>query len=164
MAETRGELTSDAQTQTTQAMQRGLSSTMQPSTAVIESAGPKGKTTIADGVVAKIAGIAAREIEGVQDLVATGAGAAIAGLATRVTGGSQRAQGVSVEVGQHEAAVDLNVVLYYGVSIPQVADAVRDNIITRVGAMTGLVVKEVNIVVTDLYFPQDQAQQQPRVQ
>lgn len=164
MAEMRSELTSDAQTQTTQAKQRGLPSTTQTSTAVIESAGPKGKTTIADGVVSKIAGIAAREIEGVQDLVATGAGATIAGLATRVTGGSQRAQGVSVEVGQHEAAVDLNVVVYYGVNIPQVADAVRDNIISRVAAMTGLVVKEVNIVVTDLYFPQDQTQQQPRVQ
>jgi uncharacterized alkaline shock family protein YloU len=165
MDEMRGEPTSDAQTQTAQTTLRGFPSTVQASPAIVESEGPKGKTTIADGVVAKIAGLAAREIEGVQDLVATGAGASIAGLATRVTGGTQRAQGVSVEVGEREAAVDLNLVVYYGVSIPQVADAVRTNVISRVGAMTGLVVKEVNIAVTDLYFPQDQAaQQQPRVQ
>jgi uncharacterized alkaline shock family protein YloU len=165
MAETRSELTSDAQTQTAQAMQPGISSAMQTSPAIVESAGPQGRTTIADGVVAKIAGLAAREIEGVKDLVTTGAGAAISGLASRVTGGSQRSQGVSVEVGQREAAVDLNLVMYYGVSIRQVADAVRTNVINRVEAITGLAVKEVNIAVLDLYFPQEEAtQQQPRVQ
>ncbi len=134
---------------------------------VIASEVTQGRTTIADSVVAKIVGIAAREVDGVQDLVSTGAGATISGLAGRVTGGDQRAQGVSVEVGEREAAVDLSMVVIYGVSIPQVADAVRRNIINRVGAMTGLVVKEVNIAVTDLYFPQDQVaqqQQQPRVQ
>jgi len=45
----------------------------------------------------------------------------------------------------------------YGVSIPQVAAAVRRNIINRLQAMTGLVVKEVNIEVTDLYFPEEVA-------
>lgn len=165
MAEMRTGQTPPSATSGGQDAQRGLASAS-PAGRVIASEVTQGKTTIADSVVAKIVGIAAREVEGVQDLVGSGAGAAISGLATRVTGGDQRAQGVSVEVGEREAAVDLSMVVIYGVSIPQVADAVRRNIINRVGAMTGLVVKEVNIAVTDLYFPQDQAaqQQQSRVQ
>ena len=55
--------------------------------------------------------------------------------------------------GEIEAAVDLGMSVDYGVNIPQVADAVRNNIVGRVQAMTGLIVKEVNIDVTDLYFP-----------
>src|SRR6476660_399382 len=66
-----------------------------------------GKTTIADVVVAKIAGIAAREVPGVHERLAQGAGSAIAGAYQRVTGGDQRAHGVNVEVGEREAAVDL---------------------------------------------------------
>ncbi|HKT39544.1 MAG TPA: Asp23/Gls24 family envelope stress response protein, partial [Ktedonobacterales bacterium] len=112
-----------------------------------------GKTVIADTVVAKIAGAAAREIEGVHDLVPLGTGGAIAGFAGRLARADQRSTGVSVEVGQREAAVDLNVRIEYGVSIPQVAEAVRQNITERVRGMTGLVVKEVNINAADLYFP-----------
>jgi uncharacterized alkaline shock family protein YloU len=138
---------------TTQSIARGVVAA--GPTRAIESVSRQGKTSIADSVVAKIAGLAAREIEGVHDLVATGAGAALSGLATRVAGGSAHAMGVNVEVGQREAAVDLNMIADYGVSIPQVADAVRQNIIDRLAAMTGLEVKEVNIVVSDLYFPQE---------
>lgn len=124
-----------------------------------------GKTVIAEGVVAKIAGVAAREIAGVHDLVPLGAGATIAGFAGRLTRADQRTTGVSVEVGQREAAVDLNVTVDYGVNIPQVAEAVRQNIMERIHAMTGLLVKEVNINAADLYFADEQAAaQQTRVQ
>ena len=122
----------------------------------------QGKTIIADGVVAKIAGMAAREIEGVHDLVAIGS--TISGFANRLTRSDQRTSGVNVEVGRREAAVDLNVTMDYGVSIPQVAAAVRQNIIERVNAMTGLVVKEVNINAADLYFPGGDSTSQSRVQ
>ncbi|HKS71293.1 MAG TPA: Asp23/Gls24 family envelope stress response protein [Ktedonobacterales bacterium] len=117
-----------------------------------------GKTVIADTVVAKIAGAAAREIEGVHDLVPLGTGAAIAGFAGRLARADQRSAGVSVEVGQREAAVDLNMRVDYGVNIPQVAEAVRQNITERVRGMTGLVVKEVNINAADLYFAEEEAQ------
>lgn len=117
----------------------------------------EGKTTIADVVVTKIAGIAAREVVGVHELVTQGVGGAVTGLAQRVTGSDTRSQGVSVEVGEREAAIDLRLTVDYGVSIPQVAVAVRRNIINRLEAMTGLVVKEVNIDVTDLYFPEEVA-------
>ena len=118
-----------------------------------------GKTIIADSVVAKIAGVAAREIDGVHDLVPMGAGATIAGLAGRVARTDQRATGVSVEVGQREAAVDLNMTVEYGVNIIQVAEAVRQNITERIQAMTGLIVKEVNINAADLYFPKEETEQ-----
>ena len=126
-----------------------------------------GRTTIADDVVAKIAAIAAREVPGVHELVSQGVGGTLSGLTQRVAGGGGGdnigTQGVSVEVGQREAAVDLRMIVDYGVSIPQVADAVRRNIRNRVNSMTGLTVREVNIDVTDLYFPQQQ-QTEMRVQ
>ncbi len=122
-----------------------------------------GKTVISDTVVAKIAGAAAREIEGVHDLVAVGAGAAIAGFAGRLSRTDTRVTGVNVEVGHREAAVDLNVMIDYGVNIPRLAEAVRQNIMDRVRGMTGLVVKEVNINAADLYFPGEEAARQ-RVQ
>jgi uncharacterized alkaline shock family protein YloU len=164
MAEIRtGDTTSD--TSAGQRLQRGLAPTDSSAAAVSQSKATKGKTSIADGVVAKIVGIAAREIEGVKDVVNIGAGASISGLATRVTHGDTHAQGVSVEVGEREAAASINIIAIYGVSIPQVAEAVRRNIINRVEAMTGLTVIAVDIAVTDLYFPDEQAdQQQSRVQ
>lgn len=122
-----------------------------------------GKTVIADTVVAKIAGAAAREIEGVHDLVAVGAGATIAGFAGRLSRTDIRVTGVNVEVGHREAAVDLNVMIDYGVNIPRLAEAVRQNIMNRVHGMTGLVVKEVNVNAADLYFAEEEAARQ-RVQ
>jgi uncharacterized alkaline shock family protein YloU len=126
---------------------------------------PEGKTTIADVVVSKIAGIAAREVPGVHELVGQGVGAAVSGLAAR-TGAIGRAArvdtrtaGVNVEVGEKEAAVDLRVTVEYGASIPDLAVAVRANVIDRLQAMTGLRVKEVNIDVVDLYFAEDEAPQ-----
>jgi uncharacterized alkaline shock family protein YloU len=165
MAEPRtGDTTST--TQAGQTSQRGLTAIETSATGLNDAKATKGKTTIANGVVAKIVGIAAREIDGVHEVVGTGAGAAIGGLASRVTRGDTRAQGVSVEVGEREAAASITLVADYGVSIPHVADAVRRNIIDRVEAMTGLTVIAVDIAVTDLYFADDDAteEQSPRVQ
>jgi uncharacterized alkaline shock family protein YloU len=116
-----------------------------------------GRTVVADAVVAKIAGIAAREVAGVHALVAQGAGAAIAGLTQRVMRSDSSTHGVRVEVGEREAAVDLRLTVDYGASIPQVAEGVRRNVIDRIQSMTGLIVKEVNIEVSDLYFPEEEA-------
>ena len=71
---------------------------------------------------------------------------------------------VDVVVGEIEAAVDLGMSVDYGVSIPDVADAVRRNIMGRVQTMTGLIVKEVNIDVTDLYFLTMETQGKTQVQ
>jgi uncharacterized alkaline shock family protein YloU len=117
----------------------------------------EGRTVIADAVVAKIAGIAAREVPGVHALVSQGAQAALAGLTQRVMRADTFSQGVRVEVGEREAAVDLRLTVEYGASIPQVAEGVRRNVIDRLQTMTGLMVKEVNIEVSDLYFPDEEA-------
>ncbi len=124
----------------------------------------KGTTTIADSVVAKIAALAAREIDGVHHLKAPSAGGTMSDIATKVTGGDERGAGVSVEVGEREAAVDLGMTVQYQVNIPKVAEAVRQNIISRVQSMTGLTVTEVNITVTDLFFPEDEQAAAGRVE
>jgi uncharacterized alkaline shock family protein YloU len=126
-----------------------------------------GSTTIADAVVTKIASIAAREVRGVHDL-GGGTARAIGGMTRSVgiggIGVDQRMQGVAVEVGEREAAVDLTVVVEYGESIPQIAKTLRENITRRVEGMTGLKVTEVNIAVNDLYFPGDETAEPARVE
>ncbi len=61
-------------------------------------------------------------------------------------------QGVSVEVGERQAAIDYDIVCYYGQSIVETADAIRQNVIERVEGMTGLEVVEVNVSVDDLHI------------
>ncbi|MFD5635665.1 Asp23/Gls24 family envelope stress response protein [Streptomyces sp. NPDC127077] len=119
----------------------------------------RGKTTIADGVVAKIAGMAAREIPGIHSLGA-GMARALGAVRERVPGsggaGAAATRGVKVEVGERQAAVDLDVVVEYDVSIVDVAGEVRTNVISSVERMTGLEVVEVNIVVDDVHLPDDE--------
>lgn len=119
----------------------------------------RGRTTIADSVVAKIAGIAAKEISGVHAM-GSGAGRALGALRDKLPGGGAArgmTQGVSVEVGERQAAIDLDLVVEYGLPIVDVSNAVRDNVSTRVERMTGLEVTEVNITVDDIYIEGEQA-------
>ena len=137
----------------------------------------RGSVTIDDAVVKKIAGIEAQEVEKVQ--VGGGTSAAVGGFLGSVTGavtgsssGPAPTSGVSVEVGNEEAAIDLTVALEYGVAIPRTTEAVRRNVINRVESLTGLRVTEVNITVNDVQFPeqrpmlgqQEQVKQQARQQ
>lgn len=126
----------------------------------------RGRTTIADSVVQKIAGIAAREVSGVVNL---GGGAArmVGAVRERIPGstGVSAGQGVAVEVGERQAAVDLDLVAEYGVAIADLASAVRRNVIYSVERMTGLEVTEVNIAVDDVHLPGDEEPaQQTRIQ
>jgi uncharacterized alkaline shock family protein YloU len=115
----------------------------------------QGKTTIADVVVSKIAGIATREIEGVHAL-GGGAARAVGMLRERIPGSrTNLSQGVSVEVGEKQAAVDIELVAEYGVSLSDLADAIRGNVIAAVERMTGLEVTEVNIAVSDVHLEGD---------
>ncbi len=117
----------------------------------------RGNTTISDSVVSKIAGIAAQEVDGIR--MGSGASQAVGGILGSITGGSQT-QGVSVEVGQEEAALDLTLTAEYGKSIPQLAEAVRRNVINRVESLVGLRVTEVNVTVSNVFFPQQEAEEQ----
>jgi uncharacterized alkaline shock family protein YloU len=122
----------------------------------------QGTTTIAQDVVQKIAGLAAREVSGVYAL-GGGAARTLGALRERIPGASQSiGQGVSVEVGEKQAAVDLDIVTEYGVPIVEVARSVRRNVISSVEGMTGLQVTEVNISVNDVHLPtDDEGQQEP---
>ncbi|TWD82521.1 putative alkaline shock family protein YloU [Kribbella amoyensis] len=113
---------------------------------------PGGRTSIADVVVSKIAGIATREIAGVHAL-GGGAARAVGLLRDRIPGSrTNLSQGVSVEVGEKQAAVDIELVAEYGVSIADLATAIRGNVIAAVERMTGLEVTEVNIAVSDVHL------------
>ena len=120
-----------------------------------------GNTTISSAVVSQIAGIAAQEVENAQ--MGGGASAAVGGILQSVAGsvtggtsGGNYSRGVSVEVGEEEAAVDLTMSVDYGESIPRVAEATRRNVINRVENLTGLRVTEVNILVNDVQVPEQQ--------
>ena len=124
--------------------------------------GEMGNTTISSAVVSQIAGIAAQEVEKVQ--MGGGASAAVGGFLQSVTGtvtggntsgGGNFSRGVSVEVGEEEAAVDLTMAVEYGQSIPRITDAVRRNVINRVENLSGLRVTEVNITVSDVQVPEE---------
>jgi len=124
----------------------------------------KGKTSIADSVVSKIAGIAAREVSGVHAM-GTGPTRAFGAVRDRLPGtGSSPAQGVKVEVGERQAAIDLDLVVDYGVSIVDVSQAVRQNVIRQVERMTGLEVTEVNVAIDDIWLGEEEESEEPRVQ
>ena len=117
-----------------------------------------GITTVSNTVVSQIAGIAALEVENVQ----MGGGsttAAVGGFLQSVagsSGGGNFSKGVTVEVGEEEAAIDLTMAVEYGQSVPRVTDAVRRNVINRVENLSGLRVTEVNIHVNDVQIPEEQ--------
>jgi uncharacterized alkaline shock family protein YloU len=115
-------------------------------------AGEHGTTSISSSVVAKIAAISTQEIPGVQAMGKTMT-RAFGAIRSKVPGASPAtAQGVSVEVGESQAAIDIDIVCYYGQSIVETTDAIRHNVIDRIEGMTGLEVVEVNISVDDLYI------------
>lgn len=126
----------------------------------------QGRTSIADSVVEKIAGVAAREVSGVHEM-GRGAARAFGTIKEKLPvggAGPNVTQGVKVEVGERQAAIDIDLVVDYGVSIPDVCQAVRDNVIQRIERMTGLQVTEVNISVDDVDLGDDSPPEPPRVQ
>jgi uncharacterized alkaline shock family protein YloU len=113
-----------------------------------------GQISVAEGVVQKIAGKACREISGVHSM-GTGSARAFGALRERIPGssGPSVAQGVGVEVGETEAAIDLDIVVEYGVSIAELGRSIQRNVKQSVERMTGLRVVEVNVAVDDVYLP-----------
>jgi len=116
----------------------------------------EGQITVAENVVQKIAGKACREVGGVHAM-GTGGTRAFGAVRERIPGstGPNVAQGVGVEVGEKEAAIDLDIVVDYGVSIAELGRSIQRNVKLSVERMTGLRVVEVNIAVDDVYLPSD---------
>ena len=119
----------------------------------------EGQISVAEGVVQKIAGKACREIGGVHAM-GTGGTRMFGSLRERIPGssGPNFSQGVGVEVGETEAAVDLDIVVEYGVSIAELGRSIQRNVKQAVERMTGLRVVEVNVAVDDVYLPGDDGQ------
>jgi len=113
-----------------------------------------GQISVAENVVQKIAGKACREMGGVHAMGTTGA-RAFGSVRERIPGssGPNFSQGVGVEVGETEAAIDLDIVVEYGVSIAELGRSIQRNVKQAVERMTGLRVVEVNIAVDDVYLP-----------
>ncbi|KIP52828.1 Asp23/Gls24 family envelope stress response protein [Leucobacter komagatae] len=114
-----------------------------------------GRTTVAEGVVAKIAGIAAREVPGVYAL--GGGGARALGAIRDAVNATDLTQGVKVEVGETQAAADITIVVDYPAPIQDVAGNVRTAVTNAISLMVGLEVVEVNIEVNDVHLPSDDA-------
>ena len=112
-----------------------------------------GTIKIADEVVSIIAGLAATEIDGIAGM----SGGLVGGIA-EMLGRKNFSKGVKVEVGEREAAIDLYIIVKYGVRIPDVALAAQENIKRAIETMTGLSVVEVNVNVQGVNFPEDEEQ------
>ena len=117
-----------------------------------------GSIRIADEVVGIIAGMAATEISGVA-----GMSAGLVGGIAEMLGKKNLAKGVKVEVGEREAAVDLYIIVEYGVRIPDIALRVQENVKRGIESMTGLDVVEVNVHVQGVGFNQEHKDEDLRV-
>ena len=118
-----------------------------------------GTTTIQDSVVTAIIGMAAEEVDGVASShggtrLPGDSSPTVGEFVDNITGGASRTRGLSVDVGEQQAAADITVNVEYGRSIPKVTQAVRDQVIKRVENLTGLEVTEVNIQVNDVILPE----------
>jgi uncharacterized alkaline shock family protein YloU len=113
-----------------------------------------GGVTIADNVIAKIAYTACREVDGVHALGGA-TSRALSSLASSVRGGESRTQGVSVDLHDDVVDIDVTLVVEYGASIPQVGEACRTAVKQKVEGVTGLTVRAVNIVVSDIDFAEE---------
>ncbi|WP_058235262.1 Asp23/Gls24 family envelope stress response protein [Devriesea agamarum] len=115
----------------------------------------EGTTTIADGVVQKVAGMAARQVPGVHAMGST-ARRALNAVTERIPGSRTNVSGgVSVETGEVQAAIDLTIIIEFGYSAVEIADQVRSSVIDAVEYATGLEVVEVNISISDVHLPDD---------
>lgn len=112
-----------------------------------------GKTVIADVVIAKIIGIAVREVRGVHDL--GGAAGRAMGAIRDVVGNTDLTQGVDVEVGEKQVAADVTLVADYPVRLQRLADEVRAATARAIGELVGLDIAEINVTVNDVHLPGD---------
>lgn len=120
----------------------------------------RGDTTIEETVVQKLAGMATREVPGVYAMGSAGR-RAFSALTERIPGSQTNVSGgVSVEKGERQTAIDVSIVVEYGVSIVDVSQGIRRNVIQSVEHATGLEVLEVNVNVTDVHLPGDDQQDQ----
>lgn len=131
---------------------------MDPNVVAREERTGLGSIRIADEVVKVIAGLAAIEVKGVAGM----SGGIVGGIA-EMLGRKNLAKGIKVEVGEKEAAVDLYVIMDYGIRIPDIAAQIQESVKSAVERMTGLVVVEVNVNVQGVAFASESREEEHRV-
>ncbi len=125
----------------------------------MENYGENGSVKISNDVVAIIAGVAATEIPGV-----TGMSGGITGGITEMLGMKNLSKGVKVEMGEHDTAIDLFIIVDYGVNITEVGELVQQNVKASVESMTGLNVVEVNVSIQGVNIPKEESKDvEPRL-
>jgi len=117
-----------------------------------------GSIRISDEVVKVIAGLAAVEVKGVAGM----SGGLVGGIA-EMLGRKNFTKGIKVEVGEKEAAVDIYVIIEYGVHIPDVAAEIQQKVKSAVENMSGLSVVEVNVNVQGVAFASEAKEEEHRV-
>ncbi|WP_425864977.1 Asp23/Gls24 family envelope stress response protein [Arthrobacter sp. TWP1-1] len=116
----------------------------------------QGRTVIAETAVAKVVGVAVRGVAGVHAL---GSGASRSlGAIREVVGATDLTQGVRVEVGESQVAVDIVFMAEYGYPLQTLANTVRRAVYSAVEELVGRHVIEVNIEITDVFIPTPDAE------
>jgi uncharacterized alkaline shock family protein YloU len=110
-----------------------------------------GKIEMSEDVVATIAALGAKQIEGIYSL----------GRSRFISFGGGVTRGVDAEVGSSEAALDLDVVIEYGTNIRDVSTELRNKIAEEVDRMAGRKVIEVNINVVGIHLPEEEVEPKP---
>lgn len=131
---------------------------MDPSDFVQEEKTGLGSIRISDEVVKVIAGLAAIEIKGVAGM----SGGLVGGIA-EMLGRKNLSKGIKVEVGAREAAVDVFVIMEYGIRIPDVAAQIQESVKSAIERMTGLTVVEVNVNVQGVAFTSEGREEEHKV-
>lgn len=121
---------------------------------------PQGRTVITETAVAKVVGIAVRAVPGVH-AVGSGTSRSIGAL-REVVGAADLTQGVRVEVGDSQVAVDLILVAEYGFPLQTLAGTVRAAVYSAVEELVGRGVIEVNIEITDVFIPGAEHEKAPQ--
>ncbi|MBQ8588555.1 MAG: Asp23/Gls24 family envelope stress response protein [Clostridia bacterium] len=110
-----------------------------------------GNIKISDEVIETIASVAVSEIEGVSSI---GAGL-VDGIARRLTK-KPTTSGIKASVGEESTSIDINIVVKYGVRIPEVAWNVQDAVKREIELMTGLNVEKVNVRIVGIDIPAEE--------
>jgi len=116
----------------------------------------RGTTVINTSVIAKLVGLALRDVPGVHALGGTAARAL--GAIREALTTTDRSQGVSVQVDEGQVTVDLSIVAEYPVPLQQLADDARKAVILAVETLAGLQVPAVNVTINDVHLPEEPAE------
>lgn len=115
----------------------------------VDAAPDQGTITYATEVISTIVGVATAEVEGIASLAGPATISDILGRSKNIT------RGVKVEVGAEEVAVDVSVIVDYGMPIQRVCRNVQENIRKSIETMTGLHVIKVDVHVLGVSFEKE---------